>query len=221
MRVPTSSTPSDKEFYGRKNRKLDFNAKIDLFITLASRLRERGDELLQPDTTMISLITLLSKSKTMPKPPYRKEVDSEEEAMEHQEAPKLVLNDSLWELDQLPSPFASDSGVGREDRFLQVLLIQGATSRETCDHKEPSGDEGKEAIMVITAKEALKAVKDNEQWLKDWRRQFPEGLNEAEEISIYFKEVMHNIGRLARSVLDQNCLEIAEVLSGLQVQDRD
>uniref|UniRef100_A0A803PRY2 Uncharacterized protein n=1 Tax=Cannabis sativa TaxID=3483 RepID=A0A803PRY2_CANSA len=55
-------------------------------------------------------------------------------------------------------------------------------------------EEVKEAITVITTEEALKAVKADEQWLKDWRRQFLEGLSKAEELSICFKDVMSNEG---------------------------
>uniref|UniRef100_A0A803PTP1 Uncharacterized protein n=1 Tax=Cannabis sativa TaxID=3483 RepID=A0A803PTP1_CANSA len=51
-----------------------------------------------------------------------------------------------------------------------------------------------EAIEVITAKEDLKAVKADEQWLEDWRRQFPNGLSKVEELSIRFKDVIPNEG---------------------------
>uniref|UniRef100_A0A803NI82 Uncharacterized protein n=1 Tax=Cannabis sativa TaxID=3483 RepID=A0A803NI82_CANSA len=52
----------------------------------------------------------------------------------------------------------------------------------------------KEAIPVITAKEALKAVKVDEKWLANWRRKFLKSLSEAEELTIIFKEVVQNEG---------------------------
>uniref|UniRef100_A0A803Q2J6 Uncharacterized protein n=1 Tax=Cannabis sativa TaxID=3483 RepID=A0A803Q2J6_CANSA len=37
-------------------------------------------------------------------------------------------------------------------------------------------------------------VKANEQWLEDWRKQFPASMSEVKELSIHFKDVMPNEG---------------------------
>uniref|UniRef100_A0A803P5E6 Uncharacterized protein n=1 Tax=Cannabis sativa TaxID=3483 RepID=A0A803P5E6_CANSA len=50
-------------------------------------------------------------------------------------------------------------------------------------------EEAKEETAVITAEEALKVVKADEQRLEDWRRQFPESLSEAEELAICLRRV--------------------------------
>uniref|UniRef100_A0A803P955 Reverse transcriptase domain-containing protein n=1 Tax=Cannabis sativa TaxID=3483 RepID=A0A803P955_CANSA len=127
----------------------------------------------------------------MPKWVHQDEVDLEEEILEQENSPKLVLNDSPWEMEQhldyLPQ---SPLTLKLEERInfyrslpSKDLQVEKLVTDKNLREESLCGDldEVKEAIAAIIAEEPLKAVKADEQWLTDWRRRFPKILSEGDK----------------------------------------
>uniref|UniRef100_A0A803Q8A4 Uncharacterized protein n=1 Tax=Cannabis sativa TaxID=3483 RepID=A0A803Q8A4_CANSA len=151
---------------------LDFGKEIDPLIAFVSRLQKRCDHLPEPNLATITLnLPLSSSGKPVP--------NSE--------------RDSIFLLDQIAIDEGSQ-GQGLLLLHLWLPIEEGSHPQFRLQPCKRDSKDVREAIVVMTAKEALKAVKVDEQWLEDLRRQFPASLSEVEELSVHFKDVMPNEG---------------------------
>uniref|UniRef100_A0A803PKW6 Uncharacterized protein n=1 Tax=Cannabis sativa TaxID=3483 RepID=A0A803PKW6_CANSA len=186
---------------------LEFEAKINSLIASASRLREKCNQLPEPNPVTINLTSPLSLSGERPNKCVEGGFDvwswAHVKMRAHLPLREFYFFTSNFELRKIltlswdfnlanclhQSPLTPE--LEERINFYKSFSPKELQVEKLMTRKnlwEGDSDEFKDAITVITTEEALKAVKANEQWLEDWRRQFLEGLSEAKELSIRFKE---------------------------------